>query len=199
MKTFLKQTTPFIILVFVLVLLVLGSCTSTPPIPTPTPTATEPALPDWYGWWNKPSEQWPSEIDGMRVCYVVVSQNTPLLKQSRENDQGVPIFTFSQVPEFGGTLLNQRTIAKTGKILMVWAQGDIWTHYEFIADDSPFCRPFQADGGNHVYWLMYEQIVDGRELWRHPDRPLFIWVKVINQEIVPGELLLEAVPVFSLP
>lgn len=177
-----------VIFILVVVGVMFSGCAPTPePTPTITPTPTELPFPegeDWYGWWNKDFDEWPREIDGQRVCYIQVSEDKALWEDG-DGDRGEPILpVISQVPEFGGNIIQQRTIAKEGKWLMVYARGSIFTRYDFIEDDTAACRPFRGDGGRHVYLVMEEQIVDNHGIWEHPDRPLYFRVLFTAKEFI---------------
>lgn len=144
---------------------------------------TEVPLGDWYGWWERPQEEWPAEVDGAPVAYVQVryDQGVHLLTCPDYNSNGCFLCTISENSIFGGTTVYNRTIAKPGKWLMVYPRGE-----QYAVPDIRI-RPFCADGGGMVFHLMYEQIVDGKNLWIHPDRPLFIDSTDIVQYYWPGE------------
>lgn len=185
------KTKFYVLFILILVVSLLTGCIDIPePTPSPTITPTPTTLPYpqeevWYGWWNKPFDEWPTEVDGLDVCYIRLAEDTALYRDA-DNVRGEPILpVFSQVPDFGDGILQQRTVAKEGKWLMVYARGTIFSNYEFIENDSQTCRAFRGDGGRHVYLVMEEQIVDGRELWVHPHLPLYMRVSKINAEFVP--------------
>lgn len=181
-----------LLVMFILVVSLTGCGPATPPEPTatrvPTATATlEPTeAPDWYNWWRNPQEEWPSEVNGIPVCYVTIGDERAfMLKIATYNPKGVPVFYFSEVDEFGDNIIAKRTVAPPGDIIMVRADGNIYTRYDFIENDTNQCRAFQGDGGNHAYWIMYENNIDGHDIAEHPDRPLFVFVRDISAEYVP--------------
>ena len=171
-----------------------SACSPTPP---PTPTATvvpEPTTPvatptfDWLeilpGWQKIPLEERPWVVEGHKVCYVRVHDNTYLRKISGYNDQGYPILVISQNPYFGGTNIHQRTLAREGTEIMVWADGKVYSGFDWIDPDSKQCRPYDADGHLVSYEITPYNRIDGKDLREHPDMPLYIRVIHVDAEFV---------------
>lgn len=137
--------------------------------PVVEPPDPIPMSPDWS---QVPPEDLPAEWQGFPVRYVVMTRETPLWKPIGKDFDEHPELVFSQCKEFGGTNIYQRTIARQGKVLQIFLEGDQWALPE--GHNKEVTRAWQVDGGGFAYRLTPWQRVDGRDLVDHPDPVLMV-------------------------
>ena len=155
------------------------AATVTEPVKTGEPTGTNEPI-DIRRWWEYPPEDWPTHVDGLRVAYLQVTENV-LLRRVYTINGDTRVFVISTVKNLRpgvNTIPSQRVEAKAGKVIMVIANpaqipGEgpgIYRNVPF----SDYARPFKGDGGNHMFWVMEENLIDGILLSEHPGTPLFL-------------------------
>lgn len=130
-------------------------------------------------WWEYPQEEWPSNIDGMRVGYVMVGvDKSPLY--TLKDETNIPVIYESDEIREGDNTDAKRIIAKAGKWLMVYALGDTWGY----GDPRPFGQ--EIDGDDLYYLVMQEQVVDGIHLLELPEYfPLYVKYADITKTYMP--------------
>lgn len=129
-----------------------------PPIEPPDP------FPFWWGWWEKPMNEWPAFIGSAKVAYIKIEDKQPLRYIAGYNEAGKPIYEIAEID-------GKRVIAKADKWLMVYPPGD----YYGLENDR--VRPFEGNSGVMCFHIMYENFVDNERLDEYPLRPLFWEVK----------------------
>lgn len=109
----------------------------------------------WVGWESREQDTWPRFVYGQRVGYVYVEADKAPLEYVHR-DGTVQIYENPQLRE-GNDVPSQRIIAKKGRWVMVYANGDVWRAR------SKDVRPFgeEMDGDNWYYLVMREQTLDG--------------------------------------
>lgn len=163
-------------------------CPTIPPAPTATATiqpTTPPnetqEPPDPRRWWEHTStDTWPTEIDGIKVAYLIVTENVLLRREYSIKENGTRVFIISTVKGLrpgSDTIPSRRVEAKAGKIIMIVKNpsqipGEGAGVYTIPFSD--YVRPFKGDGGNHAFWIMHENIIDGIYIGDHPGTPLFL-------------------------
>ena len=163
-----------------------STVTDVPPVSTPTDVELDPMT-----WWEHPTTRtWPKELSGIKVAYLKVTGNV-LLRREYSNNGDSRVFlisTFKGLRPDQNTIVSQRVEAKAGKIIMIIANpSQIPGEGAGVYRDVPFsdyARPFKGDGGNHAFWIMSENIIDGIYIGDHPQSPLFLPLAVGGQYIV---------------
>lgn len=152
------------------------------PLPPDPPAPPDPPYPDWS---KVPIEDLPERWgprnarEAYRVAYVVVTQD-PHRALEIPDPRGTktfaqrPLFVWSQHSEYGEGTLQKRTIAKMGKVLQIFVEGNDYHVGEVPGHDKDVTRAWSGDGGSMYYRLTPWQTVDGRTLGTHIDPELFI-------------------------
>lgn len=148
------------------------------------PGQNKPPVESWYGWWERPQEEWPGMIGMLRVGYIQIEEPQPLRSAPTNDLSGKPIL---RIHEWVKGNSNTRIRAKAGKWLMVLATGDSY------ALENDRIRPFICTNNLLAFRLMEEQIVDGYNLWDvgGVPAPILYWevkgpFKVYDPNELPG-------------
>lgn len=144
-----------------------------PPIPPVEP----PIDGEFINFKELPRELWASKVNGLRVGYVKVGQNSTL--QEVVNNVLTPYE--NKLLRSGENTMSQRIVLKGWA--MVYANG---TQYEYVENKN--IRPFSFDGSNLAYLALDEQIVDGINLSERPDEehiPLYVLFKDVVEVFEP--------------